>query len=205
MSGRPPWYPAWAWAQMHGWLIACVVWVVAVPVVLVTAPTSVPPLLSSPTAGGEVPTALLVPLLGAGGLAFAVHHEARALLRQSARPLLARQLAWVSASLVPPVLLAALAASQSGQITVGAAERNLLLVSALTLAAATVLPPGLATLPAIGYDTVCLMFGANRTALGLPTPWWSVALERHTNPTQVVVALALLSLAATLHSRRQAH
>ncbi len=189
---------------MHGWLSACTVWALAVPVVLLTAPTSIPPLLDR-SAGGEVPTSLLIPLLGAGGLAFAVRHEAPSLLVQSARPLLTRQLAWVSACLVPPVLLAALAASQSGQITVGAAERNVLLVSAVTLAAATVLPPGLATLPAIGYDTVCLAIGTNHSALGLPTPWWAVALERHATWAQLVLTLALVGLAATHHSRRQAH
>lgn len=198
------WRERRSWAQMHAWLIACAVWAAAVPVVLVTAPTTVPPLLN-PTAGGEVPTSLLIPLLGAGGLAFAVHHEAPMLLTQSARPLLPRQLAWIAACLVPPVLLGALAASRSGQVTVGAAERNVLLVSALTLAAATILPSGLATVVAIGYDTVCLMVGTSHTALGLPTPWWAVALDRRATMAQLLVAAALVSLAAVHHSRRQAH
>lgn len=189
---------------MHAGLIAVLVWSAAVPVVILTAPSSLPPLLN-PTYGGQVPTALLIPLLGAGGVAFAVHHQAPLLLTQATRPVLPWQLGWIAVCLVPGTALAALAAVQSRQITVGAAERNLLLFTAITLAGAIVLPSGLATIPALGYAMVCMAFAANRIILGLPTPWWAFALERRASPTQLFIALALLGLAATLHSRHQAH
>lgn len=192
------------WPAMHAWHVAALVWAAAVPVVILAAPTSIPPLLN-PTAGGQVPTSLLIPLLGAGGLAFAVHHDAPLLLTQTTRPVLPYQLAWITVSLVPAVAIAALGAVQSGQITVGAAERNVLLVSAITLASATVLPAGLATIPALLYDMICLYAAATYTVRGLPTPWWAVALERRTSAPQLLAVLALMGLAAILHSHRQAH
>lgn len=189
---------------MHSWLTAALVWTAAVPVVIALAPTSIPPMLDR-SAGGQVPTSLLIPLLGAGGLAFAVHHDAPVLLTQTTRPLLPYQLAWIAVCLVPAVAIGALAALQSGQITVGAAERNVLLVGALTLTSATVLPAGLATIPALLYDMICLFIATSYTARGLPIPWWAVALERRTSAAQLLAVIALVGLAAILHSHHQAH
>lgn len=195
--------PIQSWAAVHAGRTAILVWIAAAPVVVLTAPSTLLPLLN-PTHGGQVPTALLLPLLGAGGVAFAVDHQTPLQLTQATRRVLPWQLGWIAVCLVPAIALAALAAVQSRQITVGAAERNLLLVTASTLAAATVLPPGLATIPALGYDMLCLTFAADLIILGLPTPWWAVALERRSSPAQLLVAVALLALAATLHSHHQA-
>lgn len=190
------------WAVMHALVPAAFAWLIAVPIIVVSARTTIPPFLNT-TAAGEVPTALLIPLLGAGGAAFGLTHEAPALLASSTRAVLPWQLLWGAACLVPGAFLAAGAAIWSQQITVGAAERNALLLTAITVAALVVLPPGLSVLPAVAYGAVCLMLSANSMLSGLPAPTWAIALQRQATATQLVLAAAASCLAIAMHGVHQ--
>ncbi|MFC6006005.1 hypothetical protein [Angustibacter luteus] len=143
------------------------------------------------------PTALVLPVVAATAVTFAVHHEAPDLLRQRSRRTWPIQLTWGLLVLLPGAALAAAGAAYSGQISLAAGERNYLLFAAVALVSLRFLAPGATAIPcAVTAFTSLVLLSAQP----LRTPQaWNWLVQSGTDSTQLLVAagcclLGLLSL-----------
>jgi hypothetical protein len=149
---------------------------------------------------------LLIPVLAGTAVAIACHNEAGMPLPDPARAKLARA-GW---ALVWTVL--ATAASNTGQFEgagqfggagqfEGAAPswqvvaRNVLLLTALSLAVVVVRVPNAAWLPPVVFVLLTMLFGSSET--GSRSIWWSVLLRERTSPAELGIA-AFAWAAATI-------
>jgi hypothetical protein len=166
-------------------------WVLGALLVLTVGRSSVPTLgdvgTPSPT-----PTALLLPLLAATGVSFAVHHDAPILLGQRSRWVWHVQLLWATLALLVGGLVTAVGAEHSARITLAAGERNYLLFTALALVSLRVLPPGASAIPcavAACSAIVLLSTQPQRTPQS-----WNWLVQSGTATTQLLVAAACCGL-----------
>lgn len=193
-----------AWASAHGIEGAVLVWVATAVIGWVSARTTIPTFMSR-GASGAIPVALLVPLLAAAAATFAAHHEAPQLTQTASRSLLWARTGWSLAVVVPGVLLAGVAAVHSNQVDIAAGVRNVLLLTALSYAASTWLPPGLALLPPFAYLIVCYAAAGFWTARSVSAPPWAALLNRQGTPEELIFAggltLAVVLASATWRDR----
>ena len=184
-----------AWAAVHALRPAAAAWAAGAVLVPASGRSTVP-LFGHSGAGRATPTALLIPLVLATAVSFAVHDDAAALTRQRSRSILAARATWDAVVLLPGALVAAAAAGHSHEISVVAAQRNYLAFTAITVAALRVLAPGMSAIPAAAAAFASIALVGSASASWLPQPWnWLV--QTQTTPSQlVVVGLACLSALA---------